>query len=146
VEEARREGTLRCGYRDSCGSDRHSCILRSKRSSSQPPLNGGVWLEEVLRLVLPSLKFSGLAIRCLVAAVPALVLVVFAGLIAFIGLFMGKDRREYVLALTAKLTDLARVLMGAPLSHNADPRALEVELQASKAPPDAAVLQSRSSE
>lgn len=77
-------------------------------------------------MVLPSLKFSGLAIRCLVAAVPALVLVVFAGLIAFIGLFTGKDRREYVLDLTAKLTDLARVLMGAPLPHNADPPAVEV--------------------
>jgi hypothetical protein len=60
----------------------------------------------VFCVVLPSLRFSGLAIRCLVAAVPALLLVVFAGLIAFIGLFMGEDRRKYVLDLTAKLTTL----------------------------------------
>ena len=77
-------------------------------------------------MVLPSLKFSGVAIRCLVAAVPALLLVVFAGLIAFIGLFTGKDRRDYVLDLTAKLTDLARVLMGAPLPANGEQPAVEV--------------------
>lgn len=77
-------------------------------------------------MVLPSLRFSGLAIRCLVAAVPALVLVVFAGLIALIGLFMGKDRREYVLALTVSLTDLARVLMGPALAPGADPTGVEV--------------------
>jgi hypothetical protein len=92
----------------------------------------------VFRVVLPSLKFSGLAIRCLVAAVPALVLVVFAGLIAFIGLFMGKDRREYVLELTAKLTELARVLMGPAFTPGADPPAVEVGPQGSKLPSDAA--------
>jgi hypothetical protein len=93
----------------------------------------------VVCVVLPSLKFSGLAIRCLVAAVPALVLVLFAGLIGFIGLFMGKDRHEYVLALTTKLTDLARVLMGAPLQPNTDPPGVEVGAQDAKPSADAAV-------
>jgi hypothetical protein len=90
----------------------------------------------VLYVVLPSLKFSGLAIRCLVAAVPALVLVLFAGLIAFIGLFMGKDRREYLLDLTAKLTELARVLMGPAFSPGADPPAIEVGQHDAKLPLD----------
>lgn len=87
-------------------------------------------------MVLPSLKFSGLAIRCLVAALPALVLVIFAGLIAFIGLFTGAERRAYVLDLTAKLTDLARVLMGSALAPGADPPAAEVEPQEAKPPTD----------
>jgi hypothetical protein len=86
----------------------------------------------VLCVVLPSLRFSGLAIRCLVAAVPALVLVLFAGLIAFIGLFMGDGRREYVLKLTAKQTELARVLMGPPLAPGADPPAVAVGPQDAK--------------
>ena len=47
---------------------------------------------------------------------PALTLVLFAGLIALVGLFMGLDRRAYVLELTGKLTVLARVLMGPPLA------------------------------
>jgi hypothetical protein len=84
-------------------------------------------------VVLPSLRLSGVAIRWLVAAAPALLLVAFAGLIAFIGLFTGKDRRDYVLDLTAKLTELARVLMGAPLPLNTDPPAVEVRSQDAKA-------------
>jgi hypothetical protein len=83
----------------------------------------------VVCVILPSLKFSGLAIRCLVAAVPALVLVLFAGLIAFIGLFFRKDGREYVLALTEKLTEMARVLMGVSSLPNTDPPGVEIGTQ-----------------
>ena len=80
-------------------------------------------------MVLPSLKLSGLAIRWLVAAVPALLLVILAGLIALVGLFTGERQQAYVLEVTAKLTELARVLMGPAFSPGADPPAIEVGSQ-----------------
>jgi hypothetical protein len=52
------------------------------------------------------------------------------------GLFMGDGRRTYVLDLTAKLTELARVLMGPAFAPGADPPALEGGPQAAKPLPD----------
>ena len=63
-------------------------------------------------MVVPSVRLSGVAIRCVVGAVPALVVVVFAGLIALLGLFVGDDRRQYVLDLMDRFIDLTGVLVG----------------------------------
>jgi len=62
------------------------------------------------RLVLVPLSMP--IVRVVVGAVPALVVVVFAGLIALIALFMSKERRDYALGMAERSVDLAAVLVG----------------------------------
>jgi hypothetical protein len=47
---------------------------------------------------------------------PALLLVIFAGVLALLGLICDQDRRTYALAYADRLVDLAAVLVGRPLN------------------------------
>jgi len=60
------------------------------------------------------LLLGGLAVvvRAVAGALPALLVVVFAGLLALLGLACGPGRRDYALDYADRLVDLAAVLMG----------------------------------
>ncbi|MEO7196086.1 MAG: hypothetical protein ABIZ05_14955 [Pseudonocardiaceae bacterium] len=47
-------------------------------------------------------------------ALPALILVIFAGVLALLGLACDHDRRDYALAYADRFIDLAAVLVGRP--------------------------------
>lgn len=51
------------------------------------------------------------ALRVAVAIVPAVLIVLFAGLVAALALVMNRDRREYALDFARVCTDLAAVLV-----------------------------------
>lgn len=55
-------------------------------------------------------------IQILAAAIPALVIVIFAGIIALLALACESGRREYALAFADRAVDLSAVLIGAPRS------------------------------
>jgi hypothetical protein len=60
------------------------------------------------------LLLAGLAavVRAVTGALPALLVVVFAGLLALLGLACGPGRRDYALDYADRLIDLAAVLVG----------------------------------
>jgi hypothetical protein len=59
------------------------------------------------------------ALRAAVVAVPAVLIVLFAGLVAALALVMDRERREYALDFARVCTDLASVLVNG--SRNAIP-------------------------
>jgi hypothetical protein len=52
--------------------------------------------------------------RLLLGLVPAVLTVIFAGLIALIALFCNKERRDYALDVAERFVDLAAVLVAQP--------------------------------
>ncbi len=52
--------------------------------------------------------------RSVAGAAPALLLVIFAGVLALLGLACDHDRRAYALAYADRFIDLAAVLVGRP--------------------------------
>jgi hypothetical protein len=65
--------------------------------------------------VAPTWLSSGKAVAQSVAgALPALVLVIFAGVLALLGLACDHGRRAYALAYADRFVDLAAVLVGRP--------------------------------
>jgi lactam utilization protein B len=65
--------------------------------------------------VAPSWLSGGKAVAQAVAgAAPALVLVIFAGVLALLGLACDHGRRAYALAYADRFVDLAAVLVGRP--------------------------------
>ncbi len=63
----------------------------------------------------PSWLSGGQAVAQAVAgAAPALVLVIFAGVLALLGLACDPGRRAYALAYADRFVDLAAVLLGRP--------------------------------
>lgn len=54
------------------------------------------------------------ALRVAISAVPALVTVIFAGVVVSVALMLDKDRRQYALDFAGICVDLAAVLLGAP--------------------------------
>lgn len=61
------------------------------------------------------IRLTGTAIRAVAAALPASLLVIFAGLLVVLGMFARKDGREYALRAARVLVDLAKVLVGIAL-------------------------------
>lgn len=49
---------------------------------------------------------------------PALIIVIFAGLLSLLGLICEEGRRNYALAYADRFIDLATVLIGNPPHHN----------------------------
>jgi hypothetical protein len=66
------------------------------------------------RWLVSLLLLAGLAavVRAVAGALPALLVVVFAGLLALLGLACGPGRRGYALDYADRLIDLAAVLVG----------------------------------
>lgn len=52
--------------------------------------------------------------QSLAGALPALILVIFAGLLSLLGLVCDQGRRDYALAYADRFVDLAAVLVGRP--------------------------------
>jgi hypothetical protein len=61
------------------------------------------WLDGLRTVVQP-----------VVGALPALLVVLFAGVLAFLGLFFRSEGRTYALEYADRLVDLASVVVGAP--------------------------------
>lgn len=61
------------------------------------------WLSDVTALV-----------QLVAGALPALMLVIFAGALSLLGLACDQGRRDYALAYAERFTDLAAVLVGRP--------------------------------
>lgn len=59
------------------------------------------WLASMRALVQP-----------VAGAIPAVLIVLFAGTLALLGLFVNADRRAYTLDYADRLTDLATVILG----------------------------------
>ncbi|MDT3447016.1 hypothetical protein [Pseudofrankia sp. BMG5.37] len=65
------------------------------------------WLEGLRTVAQP-----------VVGALPALVVVLFAGLLMLLGLFFRADGRAYVLGCASWLVDLAAVVVGSPRNRS----------------------------
>jgi hypothetical protein len=63
--------------------------------------------------MLPVVLSAG-GFRLLVGALPITLLLLFAGLIVLISLFMSRDRREFVLRLAPHLENAIRAIAGSP--------------------------------
>jgi hypothetical protein len=69
---------------------------------------------------MPTLGLPGMprwavaATRVLVTGIPTLIAVGFGGLILFIGIFLGKQRRDYALKAARCVIDMVRTLSGPP--------------------------------
>jgi hypothetical protein len=73
--------------------------------------------EEVLVPIIPlpsGPRGNAVVVRVLVTSVPALLVVIFAGLILLIGLFMGERRQRYALRAAQCGTDLVKSMIGFP--------------------------------
>jgi hypothetical protein len=57
---------------------------------------------------------AGPVVRTIVLALPAVLVVVFAGIIALLSLALNKERRDYALQFAERSVELAAVLVGAP--------------------------------
>lgn len=57
-----------------------------------------------------TLRHVAAAARALVTGVPTLVAVMFTGLILFVGIFVGKQRRDYALRAARCVTDMVKSL------------------------------------
>ncbi|WP_131765279.1 hypothetical protein [Candidatus Protofrankia californiensis] len=69
------------------------------------------WLTSLRAIVQP-----------VVGVLPAILIVLFAGLLALLGLLVGADRRAYALDYADRLIDLAAVLVGHPRPSPPRPR------------------------
>lgn len=67
-----------------------------------------------------TLRHVASASRALVAGVPMLVAVMFTGLILFVGIFVGKQRRDYALKAARCVTDMVKTLNGPSKPPDAD--------------------------
>jgi hypothetical protein len=74
--------------------------------------------------------FAMQALRVAVVAVPAVLIVLFAGLVAALALVMDRERREYALDFVRACTDLASVLVNGS-RNTAPPRRQRPGTQAS---------------
>lgn len=60
------------------------------------------------------LRWAVVAARVLVNGVPMLIAVIFVGLLLFMGIFLGKQRRDYALRAARTVIDMIRTLGGPP--------------------------------
>lgn len=67
-----------------------------------------------------TLRYVATAARALVAGVPTLVAVAFTGLILFVGIFVGRQRRDYALKAARCVAEVVKTLNGAPRPPDAD--------------------------
>jgi hypothetical protein len=72
--------------------------------------------------------------RFLVGMVPALVTVIFAGVVALLALLMDKQRRDYALQVADRFYNFVAVLVGARSGHN------DVNPKRSNLPPSSEVI------
>jgi hypothetical protein len=87
-------------------------------------------------------------LRVIAGVLPALLVVVFAGVIALVALLMSEKRREYALAFAQHSVGLAAVLVGASaeLGHGASPplESAKDELPVTRTPPAEALTSKNS--
>lgn len=69
-------------------------------------------------MVPPWLPAAKAVIQPVAGALPALILVVFAGLLGLIALACKQDRRAYALEYAEKFTGLAAVVVGVPRGND----------------------------
>ena len=89
-----------------------------KRNYNENEMFGGGALEEVFAMGAPLWLASGrqarAGVRFFIAAVPATLVAVFAGIVALLALFLDKGRRDYALNYADRCVDFAAVLVGSP--------------------------------
>jgi hypothetical protein len=71
--------------------------------------------------MITPIRLSGTAVRAVAVALPASLLVIFAGLLVVFGLFARKEGREYALGAAKVLIELAEVLVGIAIAPSETP-------------------------
>jgi hypothetical protein len=87
----------------------------------KPRSSSGIRLDDLHRkgreMTKPGIDKALVAVA---GSVPALIIVVFAGLLALIGIACNEGRRQYALQYADRLVDLAAVLVGHPSPTHAE--------------------------